>query len=159
MPFMPVAVCSAFAQFIEAGGRMMMGIQLLGGLYLVWLGTRMLTRPAAIHKHLDSCSGLTRSTGKHFWRVLVTDLANPKTLVFFASIFAVTVHPDSSRTARGAMLLGIVLTSIAWRFLLSVTFSTPLIRRRYERVEPIAQRVFGAALCLFGVHLAKRAVV
>lgn len=56
------------------------------------------------------------------------------------------------------MLLGIVLISTAWRFILSVTLSTPLIRRHYERAEPIVERVFGVALCLFGVHLAKRAV-
>lgn len=134
------ASCGLFgvAQFIEVGGQMMMGIQLLGGLYLALLGTRMLTRHAAIHKSLDSCAASGRSTGRHFWLGLVTDLTNPKTVVFFAGIFAVTVHSDSSRTVKGAMLLGIVLTSIVWRFIFSVTFSTPLIRRHYERAEPIA---------------------
>jgi threonine/homoserine/homoserine lactone efflux protein len=68
------------------------------------------------------------------------------------------VHPDSSRTVKGAMLLGIVLISTAWRFILSVTLLTPFIGRHYERAEPIVERVFGVALCLFGVHLAKRAV-
>lgn len=154
------ASCGLFgiAQFIATGGRAMRGIELLGALYLLWLGIRMFRRRSVTRSNPSLPSVSNRSPGRHFWRGLVTDLANPKTVVFFASIFAVAVHPESSPALRAEMLTGILLTSIAWRFMLSVIFSTPPIRSRYEHVEPILERVFGGILCLFGLHLVQRAV-
>jgi amino acid exporter len=135
----------------------MMGIELLGGLYLAWLGTRMLLPRASGWEFRHLLSQTSVSARSHFWRGLVTDLSNPKTVVFFASIFAVTVDPASSRALRGLMLFGIVLTSVLWRFFLSIIFSTSLIRRIYERTARIVERVFGVALCFFGLLLLKRA--
>ena len=135
----------------------MKGIQLLGGLYLAWLGIRMIFHGTVVTERRGS-SAERVSRRSHFWRGLATDLANPKTVVFFASIFAVTVRPDNPLTVRGAMLAGIVLTSVVWRFFLSIVFSTTLIRRAYERTEPVVERVFGAGLCLFGVLFLRRAM-
>jgi threonine/homoserine/homoserine lactone efflux protein len=56
------------------------------------------------------------------------------------------------------MLLGIVLTSVLWHFLVSVVFSTTAIRKGSERTERIVERLFGAALCCFGLILVKRTV-
>jgi amino acid exporter len=136
----------------------MIGIELVGGLYLVWLGLRMLWRHRTVAQPYRSRSVESVSAGAHFWRGLATDLANPKTVVFFAGIFAIAVRPATTGTVRAAMLLGIVLTSVLWRFFVSVLFSTALIRKVYERTERIVERVFGAALCFFGVLLVKRAV-
>lgn len=154
------ASCGLFgvAQFIAAGGRAIRGIEVLGALYLLWLGIRMFRRRPVTRSNPSLPSVSNRSARRHFWRGLMTDLANPKTVIFFASIFAVAVHPESSQAVRAGMLVGIVLTSIAWRFILSVIFSTPAIRRPYERTEPIVERVFGGVLCLFAVHLVKRAI-
>jgi len=136
---------------------LMIGIEFVGGLYIAWLGARMLSyrRVAQLH---SSLSVATVSARAHFCRGLATDLANPKTVVFFAGIFAIAVTPATTRTVRGAMLLGIVLTSVLWRFFVSIVFSTSLIRRVFERTEPILERVFGSALCLFGLLLVKRAI-
>ena len=154
------ASCGLFGveRFIAIGGRAMTAVELFGGLCLLWLGTRMFVRCSVRHENGNSPSLSNRSAGRHFWRGLVTDLANPKTVFFFASIFALAVRPDSSQAIRASMLAGIVLTSIAWRFILAVIFSTPPIRRRYEYTQPIVERVFGGVLCLFGVHLVKRAI-
>jgi len=154
------ASCGLFgvAGFIATGGRTMRGIEFFGALYLLFLGIRMFRGRSVTRANPGLPSVSNWSAGRHFWRGLVTDLANPKTVVFFASIFAVAVHPESSPALRQAMLAGIVLTSIAWRFILSVIFSTPPIRRRYEQTAPIVERVFGAVLCLFGVHLVERAI-
>lgn len=135
----------------------MMVIELLGGLYLIWLGLRMLSLRLAAAQLYSSPSVEGESARAHFWRGLATDLANPKTVVFFAGIFAIAVRPATTGTVRGAMLLAIVLTSILWRFFVSVVFSTTVIRKLYERTQRIVERLFGAALCLFGVLLVKRA--
>jgi amino acid exporter len=141
-----------------AHGQILIEVEILGGLYLTWLGARMFSGCSGRVKHIDSLSVQSTPAQSHFWHGLGTDLANPKTVVFFASIFAVTVHADSSPNIRGAMLCGIVLTSLVWRFLLSIIFSTSFIRNAYLRSERFVERAFGAALCLFGALLVKRAV-
>jgi amino acid exporter len=136
----------------------MVAIEFLGGLYLIWLGVRMLSlRRASAQRHgSPSVEGV--SVRAHFWRGLATDLANPKTVVFFAGIFAIAVNPATTGTVRGAMLLGIVLTSVLWRFFVSVVFSTTAIRKVYERTDRTVERLFGAALCFFGLLLVRRTV-
>ena len=71
------------AQFIATGGRAMRRIEFLGALYLLWLGIRMFRRPSVTRANPGLPSLSNRSPGRHFWRGLVTDLANPKTVVFF----------------------------------------------------------------------------
>jgi amino acid exporter len=136
----------------------MVAIEFLGGLYLIWLGVRMLSlRRASAQRHgSPSVEGV--SVRAHFWRGLAADLANPKTVVFFAGIFAIAVNPATTGTVRGAMLLGIVLTSVLWRFFVLVVFSTTAIRKVYERTDRTVERLFGAALCFFGLLLVRRTV-
>jgi len=134
------------------------GIEFAGGSYLTLLGLRMLAQHRTSVRLHSSSSVDAVSARAHFWRGLATDLANPKTVVFFAGIFAIAVTPATTGTIRGTMLLGIVLTSVLWRFFVSVVFSTTFIRELYQRTERIAERVFGAALCLFGLLLVKRAI-
>ena len=143
---------------LMALGHILIEIEILGGCYLSWVGARILTGRSGRVRQSVLLSVETTPAQSHFWRGLATDLANPKTVVFFASIFAVTVHADSSLTIRVAMLGGIVLTSVLWRFVLSIIFSTSFIRSAYLRSERVVERAFGAALCFFGVLLVKRAV-
>ena len=137
----------------------MMAIESLGGLYLIWMGVRMVSlRRASTQRHSSpTVEGV--SVRAHLWRGLSTDLANPKTVIFFAGIFAICVNPAMTGTVRGAMLLGIVFTSVLWRFFISAVFSTTVIRQVYEWTERIVERLFGAALCLFGLLLVKRTVL
>jgi len=139
-------------------GPLITGIEFVGGLYLAWLGARMFSHRGGSAQWHSSFPTEAVSARAHFWRGLWTDLANPKTVVFFAGIFAIAVTPATTGTVRGTMLLGIVLTSVLWRFSISVVFSTPFIRKVYERTQRIVERAFGAALCFFGVLLVKRAM-
>lgn len=153
------ASCGLFgvAKLIETSGRVMMTIKFLGGLYLIWIGVRMLLRRAANGQYHGSQARTHNSLIRHYARGLATDLSNPKTIVFFASIFAVTVQPETPGVVRLTMLVGIILTSITWRFFLSLVFATALIRAAYQRSQHHVERIFGAILCLFGAHLLKRA--
>jgi len=145
------------AVLIERGGYILCLIKACGGLYLVWLGLKM-----AVKRGDSSKAGVVQSSDiislhRLFLRGLATDLSNPKTVAFFARIFAFAVHGDTPRTARAAMLLSICLTSVIWRIFLSVVFSTPFIRGIYQRSQKLVEPLFGAILCLLGVRLLKDA--
>ena len=88
-----------------------------------------------------------------FRRGLITDLSNPQTVLFFISIFSVTLNAETPTWARLMAWAGIVLASIIWRVFLSQAFSLPAVRRAYGRMQRVASRVIGAIIGVFALRL------
>lgn len=88
-----------------------------------------------------------------FRRGLITDLSNPQTVLFFISIFSVTLNAETPTWARLMAQAGIVLASIIWRVFLSQAFSLPAVRRAYGRMQRVASRVIGAIIGVFALRL------
>lgn len=143
---------------ISRGGYFLALIKVCGGVYLAWLGLKMIARRgslanAAVLERKGSASLL-----RLLMRGLASDLSNPKTIAFFASIFALAVHAGTPGVVRVVMLVGIFVTSLLWRSLLSVVFSTPLVRTLYQRSERVMEPIFGAILCVLGLRLVREAL-
>jgi threonine/homoserine/homoserine lactone efflux protein len=128
---------------------LMIVIDFVGGLYLVWLEARMLSHRVRDQLH-SSLSVETASARAHFWPGLATDLANPKTALFLAGIFAIAVSPTTTGTVPGNHAAGNCAHIGFVALFVSLVFSTTAIRKLYERTERVVVRMFGAALCLFG---------
>jgi amino acid exporter len=112
----------------------------------------MLRRPGGIR--LDHMPGAASEMPTHLIvRGLVTDLANPQTVLFFASIFAVTLTPDTPTWAKALSWLGIVAVSAIWRCLLSFAFSRQRMRSIYSRWQQAIERLAGTAFAAFGAKL------
>ena len=88
-----------------------------------------------------------------FRRGLITDLANPQTVLFFISIFSVTLSPNTPTWAKLSAWLGIVLSSVIWRVFLSQAFSLPAVRRTYASMQRIASRAIGVVIGAFAIKL------
>lgn len=88
-----------------------------------------------------------------FRRGLITDLSNPQTVLFFISIFSVTLHAETPTWARLMAWAGIVLASIIWRVFLSQAFSLPAVRHAYGRMQRVASWVIGAIIGVFALRL------
>jgi amino acid exporter len=148
---------SGVAAVITAGGLLFSVIKILGGAYLIWIGIRLLLNSKPMQ--LDfAFQGTRLSLARHFRRGLVTDLANPQTVLFFASIFSVTLNAATPLWAKIAAWAGIVATSMVWRAGLSHAFSLPWVRRGYVRVQRSTERLAGIALGAFGARLVSEGV-
>lgn len=143
---------AGMSALIHVGGTLFAVVQIAGGLYLVWFGWR-LARTAGTQGMVVSGEARREPLWRLFWRGLVTDLANAQTVLFFASIFAVTLQADTPVWARVLAWAGIVLASIAWRAALSTAFSRAAVRAAYARAERTLERIAGAALMVFGLRL------
>jgi amino acid exporter len=124
---------------------------------MLWFAWRLIRRhPSA---SLDVGAPMPRrSLGGHFLRGLLTDLANPQTVLFFASIFAATLSADTPRWARLLSWLGILGVSVLWRCALSMAFSRRRIRAAYGRCQGTIERIGGVVLAGFGTKLVLDAV-
>ena len=145
------------AALISTGGLVFSAIKIAGGLYLAWYGLRLVRGRKRSGGNIPASAGTVAASrvsyGALFRRGLLTDLANPQTVLFFASIFSVTITPDTDWGIRLGIWLGLVLTSIVWRVLVSYAFSRPLVRQGYFRLQPVFERLVGVALTGFGLKL------
>lgn len=133
-------------------------IKILGGLYLAYLGIKMLLNKEDSKEQIlnsDDSINLVQC----FRTGLLTDLSNPKTVIFFASIFASVIQPNMPVWVLLSMLLGIVVTSVVWRTGLSYLFSRHFFRKIYLRFRNWIEAVFGVFLILFGIKLASQPIL
>ncbi len=129
------------------------GIQILGGAYLIWYGWNMIC--CASQPATSASTGIVSAVAHrtHFRRGIITDLANAQTVLFFASIFSVTINPSTTWPTKLAIWLGIVMTSVSWRLIVSVAFSRPSVRLGYMKMKTTLERFVGLVLIGFGIKL------
>jgi amino acid exporter len=137
---------------VSAGGEVFAAVKIAGGAFLVWFGWRLLRDRDRAEAAADA-AGPRAPLRRYFWRGLVTDLANAQTVLFFASIFAVTLHADTPAWARLLAWLGILAASVTWRVALSTAFSRERVRQVYARARVPLERLAGIALGAFGARL------
>jgi threonine/homoserine/homoserine lactone efflux protein len=130
-------------------------VRLAGAAYLVSIGGRLLWgawKGEASHAH----AAAPRSVSGAFRHGLLTNLANPKALALFGSLFAVLVPPDAPPWFSGGFLVAIVVTTAAWYGLVAVTMSTNAIGTGYRRVERGMIALTGVVFVGVGARLAAR---
>lgn len=130
-------------------------IKFAGGLYLVWLGVWMAF--TARDGERDENGSPPVRTRSWFRRGLTTDLANPHTAVFFASVFAGTLGPATTIGTKIAVIGAVAVTSLFWRLVLAAFFSTPRLREAFERRRRAVGAAAGGILALTGLRIAARA--
>lgn len=137
----------------EAAPLVYDAVRILGGLYLIVLGVQTF-RSAATPLAVRTAGPAARSPGAA-WRLgLLTNLGNPKAVVFFGSVFAALVPEDASLGLRAAAIGVIVIDATVWHCLLAVVFSTPRARAAYGRAKRWVDRAAGAVMTAFGVEFA-----
>lgn len=124
-----------------------------GGLYLCWMGWQMLR---AARRKSDAQSGEPAALpmkGKTFMRGLLTNLANPKALIYFGSVFSLFVGNDVGAAARWGLFILISLETLLWFSLVALVFALPAMRRGYQRLAKWIDGLAGVLFTGFGLHL------
>jgi RhtB (resistance to homoserine/threonine) family protein len=127
-------------------------IKVLGGLYLVYLGVSLwrVRAPDPVSV-ADTPRGPLRAA---FGAGLLTNLTNPKSAVYFGSIFTLFLGPDTPGWVRAAAVGVVLVDTVLWYGGVAVLFSRPTAQRIYRRVRRRIDRVAGAVLVAFGARLA-----
>ncbi|MEO8383410.1 MAG: LysE family translocator [Acidobacteriota bacterium] len=125
-------------------------LQIAGAAYLALLGLKMLVKPARIEdgerKEGDLGAGA-------FVQGLLTQLSNPKAIVFFTALLPQFV--DATRpVALQFVVLGVVSILVELPVLLLYGYAADRGRARYARYAPLVERLAGACLIAAGVKLA-----
>ena len=126
-----------------------------GGLYLCWMGYQMLR--SALKKETvkptEEVSVELARSGRSFLKGLLTNLSNPKAIIYFGSVFSLFVSNDVGSAERWGLFVMIALETFAWFTVVASLFALPQMRRGYQRLAKWIDGVAGALFTGFGIHL------
>jgi threonine efflux protein len=129
-------------------------VKIAGGAYLVYLGFLMLRASFGKTETTESLSAPIQMSDRAALRSgFLTNLANPKAVIYFGSIFATFLTTSTSTLDKLVMFLMVTGESLAWFWLLGFLFSLPAPRRAYQRANRWIDRIAGTAFSLFGLRL------
>ncbi len=130
-------------------------IELLGALYLLWIGSLLIrSRPQTLTgaDAQSTCPGF----GKQLLLGLASSLLNPKNALFYLALMTALLGP--SVTLLQQSVSGIWMTSVVlfWDLLIVMFIGLPQIQRRLTRGIVWVERIAGGVLVIFGCAIALR---
>lgn len=150
-----------------------LGLKVLGGAYLLYLAYRIwrgarepldLGAPAGESAGEGGRAGPARSfpaqsfPGRSFLLGLTTQLSNPKTAIFYASVFAALL-PRGAGPETALLLLPVIFALEAgWYAIVALAFSARRPRQAYLRWKAWIDGLAGAVLAALGLRLMADAV-
>ena len=125
-----------------------------GGLYLCWMGYQML-RGALKKSDAPAPEPQVElaGSGRSFLKGLLTNLANPKAIIYFGSVFSLFVGDNVGTGERWGIFLLIVLETLTWFTVVASLFALPAMRRGYQRMAKWIDGIAGTLFAGFGIHL------
>ncbi|MYN29478.1 LysE family translocator [Duganella levis] len=127
-------------------------IKLVGAVYLVYLGIKMLRAQPAQQQTQATAASLSD------WDALrtgfLTNVLNPKTTIFIVNLFMQAVRPDTPLPIQIGYGVFIALAHAGWFSLVALCFSADTVRARLLAARRRIDQTFGCLLVGFGALLA-----
>jgi len=127
-------------------------LKVAGGVYLIYLGAIVWWHASDTVEIGDGEPGEVRwSTALR--RGLLIQIANPKVVVFFGSIFFALLPSQAPLWAMIAAVLIVFVNEVAWYAIVSVLFSARQPRGAYMRFKASIDRTMACVLGMIGAKL------
>ena len=126
-------------------------VKLAGAAYLIWFGGRLIVnasapQPASVVN--APAGGLRQAFAQGF----ATNIANPKSMAFFAAVFSSAAPAHVSLGTFAAMLGMVCVVASGWYGFVALTLSHARIAAAYRRGKAWADRVCGGLIVALGVR-------
>jgi threonine/homoserine/homoserine lactone efflux protein len=144
-----VAAAAGAVALLRASQPAFTALRLAGAAYLVWLGAQaLLSAWRGREHHVDR---VTATEGTSLRQGLVSNLANPKMVVFFTSLL-----PQFGESFATLLALGLAFSLLTFLWLAAYSLAVARVRRVFERerVRRALDAVTGAVLVALGLRLA-----
>lgn len=152
-----------FTVLIEQFPWIQQVLMLIGGLFLARMGWAMLNGGLKTLKqetNLDDAQQLTAPDAKnHFLLGLFTNLSNPKTLIYFSSVFSLALSSSASTHLKTQLAVIIPLQTFLVFALFMLIMSMPKIKAAYQRSGSYIDIISGGLFLIFAIWLAVDALV
>lgn len=133
-------------------GAIYTALKWAGAAYLVWVGVSMLWRAA--RQPSQAGPAPRRLPASAFRTGLLTNLSNPKSAIFWTSVFVVAVPPQAPAWFYVAVVALIGVQTALWYGFVALVFASGPARRAYQRLGRLIEGATGAVMIGFGLKLA-----
>ncbi|EPB7320705.1 threonine export protein RhtC [Yersinia enterocolitica] len=125
-----------------------------GGLYLCWMGWQLLKSARSKRDTSEPEAQVALpARGRTFLRGFLTNLSNPKAVIYFGSVFSLFVGDNVTAGARWGLFVLIVAETFVWFSIVACVFALPMMRRGYQRLSKWIDGLAGVLFAGFGIHL------
>ncbi len=146
------AALAGMSVIFEVAPYLQTTLRIIGGLFLIWIGISMFRHAR------EPLPANTAAPDIGLWRLvrlgLITNLANPKALAYFAAVFVGIMPHDPTLTAALTVLVVIFGIEFSWYATLSILLSRASPRRVYQRGKTHLDRIFGGMIAALGARIA-----
>ncbi len=140
------------AALLQANPAIFKAIQYLGAAYLIYIGVSLLrVKPDALQE-----AGDASATGRHFRRVFLITLMNPKAIVFYMAFFPLFIDPANHYGALTLLAMALTVSALTILFCFSFVIAVNALAGKLKRnplISRIAHRAAGIFLIGFGIKL------
>lgn len=129
------------------------GLLIAGGLYLCWLGFQMLRSAFSKGDQTVNPIVLPQSPYLFFMKGLLTNLSNPKAIIYFGSVFSLFLTNPLFDQHHSLLFIIVSVETALWFTLVAFVFSLPTFRTAYQNFAKWIDGVSGGIFTLLGVYL------
>lgn len=129
-------------------------LKIVGAIYLVLVGVQLLWSSCRYQADLTSRIVEGRRRISPFHLGFLTTIANPRSAVSVASIFATAMPSHPTLMLSFSVMMLMVAISVCWYAAIACLFAVPYLASGYQRFFRWIDRVAGACLVFFGARLA-----
>ncbi|MQW91126.1 threonine transporter RhtB [Acinetobacter wanghuae] len=137
-------------------------LMLVGAVFLAKMGWAMLNGGLKTFKnrHQNSAElNPAQQPSNYFTLGLLTNLANPKTLIYFGSVFSLALSSSASTSLKTQLAFIIPIQTFITFTLLMLLISQPKIKDLYQRSGSYIDIISGALFLMFAVWLCYDAIL
>ncbi|WP_144109112.1 LysE family translocator [Paraburkholderia sp. BCC1886] len=131
------------------------GVRLAGAAYLIWFGLRLLVSARGSAMAAPPVSKPPRFRAA-FLQGVATNIANPKSIAFYAAVFSSAAPAHVSTPTFFAMLATVGATATCWYGAVALVLSHSIIATAYRRVKARIDRLCGCLIIALGIRQAFR---
>lgn len=125
-------------------------VKCLGAGYLIWFGVRLILA-SGVPLTIGTPAGKLATLKEAFAQGIVTNIANPKSVAFYAAIFSAAAPPHVEIATFAAMLAMVGVVASIWYGMIAVALSHPRIAGLYAGKKIKIDQVCGSLIIFLGL--------
>lgn len=143
-----------FTVLIEQWPWIQQILMLIGGLFLAKMGYAMLKGGILTLKQETKLEGVIQQPPKNYFMLgLLTNLSNPKTLIYFSSVFSLALSSSASTHLKTQLAIIIPIQTFLVFTLFMLIMSLPKVKNIYQKSGGYIDIVSGTLFVIFAIWL------
>ena len=127
-------------------------IKLLASLYIGYLGIVSLVSKSS-NKLVEDATGQAGNQLRSVTTGLLTNVLNPKALIFFITVFAVAINKETGIFVKSLLGIYMAVATFIWFALVSILLTNKKAIERFKKAIPLLEKVTGFFLLLIAIQI------